>query len=206
MNGNGTALLDERRIATQRGASSKPTKPRRPSCPARNWARCVVGEYLRDWGLRDPEFVVAKCREIVDRAERLLDAEVGPHGGAEYARRLSRMAIQLAANDVDAAIAMVSSGRARTNVSPRNGEGDVPTAESFAMGMAAALEDAPEIIVARDARPRLASRVRKAAICPVDRPAPMEAQPETRLCCFLRTEFWARPWNAVRSLFAGATR
>jgi hypothetical protein len=77
-----------------------------PSAPAeraprrtpRDAARCIVGEYLRDWGLRDPDVIAARSREIVDQAERFLD--VAP----ESALTLSEAALGIAVDLITAAV------------------------------------------------------------------------------------------------------
>ena len=45
---------------------------RAPRRTPRDAARCIVGEYLRDWGLRDPDVIAARSREIVEQAEKFL--------------------------------------------------------------------------------------------------------------------------------------
>jgi hypothetical protein len=49
---------------------------RAPRRTPRDAARCTVGEYLRDWGLRDPDVIAARSHEIVEQAEKFL--EVAP--------------------------------------------------------------------------------------------------------------------------------
>jgi len=45
---------------------------RAPRRTPRDAARCIVGEYLRDWGLRDPDVIADRSREIVEQAETFL--------------------------------------------------------------------------------------------------------------------------------------
>jgi len=45
---------------------------RAPRRTPRDAARCIVGEYLRDWGLRDPDAIAAQSREIVDQAMMMI--------------------------------------------------------------------------------------------------------------------------------------
>lgn len=52
--------------------SSSASAERAPRRTPRDAARCIVGEYLRDWGLRDPDVIAARSREIVEQAERFL--------------------------------------------------------------------------------------------------------------------------------------
>lgn len=41
---------------------------RAPRRTPRDAARCIVGEYLRDWGIRDPDVIAVQSREIVEQA------------------------------------------------------------------------------------------------------------------------------------------
>ena len=52
--------------------ASSASAERAPRRTPRDAARCIVGEYLRDWGLRDPDVIAARSREIVEQAEKFL--------------------------------------------------------------------------------------------------------------------------------------
>lgn len=71
---------------------------RAPRRTPRDAARCIVGEYLRDWGLRDPDVIAARSREIVEQAERFL--AVAP----ESTLTLSEAALGISVDLIAAAI------------------------------------------------------------------------------------------------------
>ena len=71
---------------------------RAPRRTPRDAARCIVGEYLRDWGLRDPDVIAARSREIVEQAEKFL--AVAP----ESTLTLSEAALGIAVDLISAAI------------------------------------------------------------------------------------------------------
>jgi len=78
--------------ASELSPSSASTERAQRRTP-RDAARCTVGEYLRDWGLRDPDVIAARSREIVEQAEKFL--QVAPESTLTLAEASLGIAVDL---------------------------------------------------------------------------------------------------------------
>ena len=143
---------------------------RAPRRTPRDAARCIVGEYLRDWGLRDPDVIAARSREIVEQAERFL--EVAP----ETTLTLSEAALSIAVVLISAAVVV--------KPDPADTGSLVPQA-SVVAEVSHILDEYPQIVrsnagvmdeEAADALAHLAM-----PIVPQSRRSEMPAQPGTRV-------------------------
>lgn len=91
-----TVVTAATEVLTQAGPSQA---DERPIGPAIVEARCLVGEYLRDSGLRDPVMIARFSQKIVSAAASRLEmnqSAPGQMASEEACRRLNRLAIGLA--------------------------------------------------------------------------------------------------------------
>jgi len=153
-------------------AMTLPSAPaeRAPRRTPRDAARCIVGEYLRDWGLRDPDVIAGRSREIVEQAERYL--EVAP----ESLLTLSEASLSIAVDLISAAVVVKPEAGDTTSLVPQ---------ASVVAEVSHLLDDYPQIaqtssdkmdeeaaeILAHIARP----------IVPQSKRSEMPAQPGTRV-------------------------
>jgi hypothetical protein len=142
---------------------------RAPRRTPRDAARCIVGEYLRDWGLRDPDVIAARSREIVEQAETFLS--VAP----ESALTLSEAALGIAVDLITAAIV----------VKPEPGDsGSLVPQASVVSGVCQILDEYPSLVrgageIDLEAAGALATAA--APIVPQSKRSEMPAQPGTRV-------------------------
>ncbi|HWL08637.1 MAG TPA: hypothetical protein VNQ76_09540 [Planctomicrobium sp.] len=153
------------------------------SHPGSVQARYLVAEYLRDWGLRDPDVIAVESRRIVEQAEVVTQQKYGTIS----LRHLCATAILLTMNEVEEAIAgmAASSSRSLTHEGKNN--------RSVVPHVARLLQEFPDAIRHRDRPPARLLQVLEQSVAPII-PHPqhreMLAQPSTRLCSLFRGCFW----------------
>lgn len=150
----------------------------------RDRARYLVAEYLHDWGLRDPDVIASESRRIVEQAEGLTITLAGD----DFERELRLTAIEIAVDEVEAAIARMAT--------PKPGElSGVPTNNSIVPRLGEVLLEFPDAIRHRD-RPaaRLLNVLERSVspIIPCSNHREMRPQPRTRLLKLLRKGYWHR--------------
>ncbi len=139
---------------------------RAPRRSPRDAARCIVGEYLRDWGLRDPDVIATRARDIVDQAEKLIAAQ------PDSTLTLSEAALSITVDLIAAAIV----------VKPEAGEtGLVP--QACVVAEVSEILDAYPCLVQGDRDPAASDLLSTAArpIVPQAKRSEMPAQPGTRV-------------------------
>lgn len=163
----------------------------RPATSARDIARCLVAEYLHDWGLLDPEIVAAESRRIVEQAESLCaDVPV-----LRLEQELCSTAIRITSEEVEASIQRMANSpfRSRLHRLPVNG--------SIVPRMASVLMEFPDAIRHRDRPPARLLGVLERSVAPIV-PQPkrreMLPQPRTRLWKILRKGYWRQVSRRVR--------
>jgi len=155
-------------------------------------ARYLVAEYLRDWGLRDPDIIAAESRRIVDQAA----TETLERHGTIVPRTLCATAIHLTMAEVEAAIASMAASSCRPG---RNG---LPANHAVVPHIARLLMEFPDAIQHRDRPPAKLLQVLESSvtsIVPHPYPREMLAQPSTRLCSLFRVRFWAELCGRFRT-------
>ncbi len=162
-------------------------------------ARYLVAEYLRDWGLRDPDVIAVESRRIVEQAE----AVTLKNYGNVSARYLCATAIHLTMEEVEEAIASMaaSSSRDTTNV--------VALSNCVMPHVARLLLEFPDAIRHRDRPPARLLQVLEQSVTPIiPRPQRREmlAQPSTRLCSMFRGCFWMEMLGRAQSWFLRRAR
>lgn len=142
-------------------------------------ARCVVAEYLRDWGLRDPELVALESRRIVNRAASYLSRT--SHQIRE--RPLCETAVRLAVDEIEAWIAQLASGVRGSCLDAK-----VTTRLPHEVAV-----HSPDLLRHRNRLPARMLLVLEQSVSPVipsTRPQQMQPQPRTRLWKILRKGYW----------------
>lgn len=171
-------------IASPIGA--KQTQPDSAHPHAVEQARCVVAEYLRDWGLRDPELVALETRRIVRRADNHLARD----GGEPTAQALSETAIRLTIEEIETWISQMASQSRRRNNGHPNGHGS--------MGESAF--HSPDLTHHRNRLPARLLFILEQSVSPVvpsTRRREMRPQPRTRLWKVLRRGYWRQLWKSA---------
>ncbi len=143
---------------------------RAPRRTPRDAARCIVGEYLRDWGLRDPDVIADRSREIVDQAERFVAQQ------PEASPTLSEAALGIAVDLIAAAVV----------VKPDAGDtGTLVPQASVVAEVSQLLEDYPHFVGASaddlDLEAAGAMATLASPIVPQPKRSEMPAQPGTRV-------------------------
>lgn len=180
---------------TPKPQTAVPPRKSRPSWETtRDRARMLVAEYLRDWGLKNPDVIAAESRRIVEQAEDLfVEGALPGHGRAD----LCQAAIRLANEEVEAAIASMA------NSCPRiQGRGS-RTNGSIVPRLDSVLLEFPDAIRHRDRPPaRLLSILERTVtpIIPECTYREMRPQPRTRLWCVLRRGYWHRVGKRLRAI------
>jgi hypothetical protein len=136
----------------------------------RDAARCIVGEYLRDWGLRDPDVIAARSREIVEQAEKFLS--VAP----ESALTLSETALGIAVDLITAAVVVKPEAGDTGSLIP---QASVVAEVSHLLDEYPSLAQAGGIDIDHEAVGALATLAKP--IVPQSKRSEMPAQPGTRV-------------------------
>lgn len=148
-------------------------------------AKRLVADYLRDWGLRDPELVAAEAKRIV---EATLD-EMPLYDDTTEAERdaFCQAAIRRTVAEIESWSATIARG-----ITPR-AAGRFAMGGTLSPGLSELLDAFPEAIVRRDHPTARALADLERAILPVV-PKPnvreMGAVPRTRAVRYLRPGFW----------------
>lgn len=156
-----------------------------------NQARCLVAEYLHDWGLRDPEVIALESRRIVEQA----DLQLGDAGRNQA--KLCALAVEITQAEVEASIArMAASSRplARKRIATNN---------SIVPRMGRVLLEFPDAIRHRDRPPARLLQVLETSVNPIvpcSKRCDMLPQPRTRLWKLLRKGYWFRVQRRLKKL------
>jgi hypothetical protein len=156
-------------------------------------ARCAVAEYLRDWGLRDPEVIAVESRRIVQEAQARLSNSssisraAGGNHRADADSLLGSTAILLAVEEVEDWIARLNCDGKGSFV-PR-----VASADSMVTRPTDLPSQFPDALLQRDHLPAQMLVLLQQSVSPVvphPRPCEMRPQPRARLWKVLRRGYW----------------
>ena len=156
-------------------------------------AKRLVADYLRDWGLRDPELVASEARRIVEATLEempLYDDTTEPEREA-----FCQAAVRRTVAEIESWSATIARG-----ITPR-AAGRFAMGAAMSPGLSELLDAFPEAIVRRDHPAARALADLERAILPVV-PAThvreMGAVPRTRTVRYLRLAFWRTVLRGAR--------
>jgi len=165
--------------------------PRTTSGAGKDLARYLVAEYLRDWGLLDPDIIADESRRIVEQAEAL----AMPDNGELSERELCAAAIHIVMEEVEATIACMASSTSHAQST---------TSNSIVPRMARLLLEFPDAIRHRDRPPARLLQVLERSVAPIIPRCDlreMRPQPSTRLWCVLRGSYWSEAFAEISAWF-----
>jgi hypothetical protein len=152
--------------------------------PAHVEARCVVSEYLHDWGLHDPVLLAAESKRIVEQAVAILSAS----GTAFTEQELCAKAVRLTVDEIEAWIRALASNSKRSPDNAYTFQGPI---------------DSTDLARHRNRLPAkmlLALEQSVSPVVPTTSWRDMRAQPRTRLWRVLRKGYWRKAQRRLQTV------
>ena len=170
--------------------SGRQTIGRSPRCVAGR----LVADYLRDWGLRDPELLAAESRRLIELTESDFDSADLDRPNESLCQRFCQAAI-------DRTITQVASWTASIAMEPPCQATDAQAASRIVARLPDMLDEFPEAVVRQEGFPARAASLLKRSVQPVvPTPIvrPMALAPRTRTVRFLRPLYWRQTLRLAR--------